>query len=395
LPGLTWIADALVVPCSGRPRDGRGWFLDGGIYDAEGRLVPACQHRGELAQHVAPAQIPRTGLPTTPGRFVFGGWLQRHFGHLLITLGRLWALRDLEGQVEGVVFLRLPDDGFHRPAHGPHRLPMVAELLACLGTGGGGPAVRLVAAPTRFEQLAMPDQILFGAAETCAADNAAWLATLRRMRDAPRVRHGLVLPRLYVSRRRLRETLGRYLFEDMLEENLAAEGYAIMYPECLGIAEQVAAYAAARQVIFAESSALHLAIGQIDPDTPVAVIARRRPMAARLQREIAAADLRRASRIDAIEGAVVALDGRRISAAASFAALALLNFAALRAELVAAGLCHGRNWRLPTGPEIEARIAEAIATRRKLMPNTQVRYITADQLAGVAALDHSAGAAPA
>jgi hypothetical protein len=238
--------------------------------------------------------------------------------------------------------------------------------------------MRLVAAPARFEQLAMPEQILFGAEGTGAAENAAYLAMLRGMRDAPGLPDGLILPRLYVSRRRLPETQGGYLFEDLLEENLAAEGYAIMYPERLPIAAQVAAYASARRLIFAEGSALHLAIGQLDPATPLAVIARRVPVAPSLLRDIRAAGLHRATTISAIRGGIVALDVPRMTAGAAFSALALLDMAPLRDALVAAGMCRGEGWRLPSEAEIEARIAAALATRRRLMPGRRVLFVGHD-----------------
>lgn len=383
MPSLTWLENALVAPCSGRPRDTRGWYLDGGVYDAEGAFVPAARHRGERAQHVAPAALRRDDLPVTPGRFLFGGWLQRHFGHLVITLGRLWAIPELARQLDGVVFLRLPDNHFVEPARSPLRVPMVEEILGCLGIGPRLPA-RIVAAPTRFAQLAMPDQLLLGHRESSEADDAAYVAMLRRMRDAPRVRHGLVLPRLYVSRSRLGEGFGRFLFEDMLEENLAAEGYAILHPECLGIAEQVAIYAAARQVVFAESSAIHLALGQLDPDRPVGIVARRTPVAASLTSQLAAAGLRRVTVVDALRGGVVALDRGRVTRNGTFSGLTLPDFDALRAQLVEAGLCSGMGWRMPTEAEVAARIAEAIALRQRTNPNREVRFVDAAELAAVA-----------
>lgn len=378
MPALTWLRDAQVIPCSGRPRGPRGWFLDGGVYDAEGQFVTASRHLGEATQHVAPATVPPPDTPVTPGRFLFGGWLQRHFGHLLMTLGRLWAVRELAGQIDGVVFLPLPGAALPRRQDGLRAGDPVTGLLACLGIHAGGAPMRLVAASARFEHLAMPEQILFGAEGTGEADNAAYLAMLRGMREAPGIPDGLVLPRLYVSRRRLPETHGAYLFEDLLEENLAAEGYAILYPERLPVAAQVAAYASAQRLIFAEGSAVHLAIGQIDPATPVAVIARREPVAASLLRDIRAAGLRRAAVISAIRGAVVALDVPRMTAGAAFSALALLDMAQLRDALVSAGLCRGEGWRLPSDGETEARIAAALATRRRLMPGKRVLFVGRD-----------------
>ncbi|MBU8546845.1 MULTISPECIES: glycosyltransferase 61 family protein [Roseomonadaceae] len=381
MAGLRWVENALVAPCSGLQRDSQmRWQVDGGVFDAEGALVDSSRHLGDLAMNIQPAECRGEDLPVQPGRYLFGGWLQRHFGHQLTTLGRLWALRQLQNGIDGVVFLRLPDHTFRNPAGSPHKLPAVVDMLACFGIGGPRRPLLMVETPTRFAHLAMPDQILFAQPETTAEDNAEYLAMLRQMRESRRVRKGLVLPRLYVSRRRLPEQQGRDLFEDMLEENLIGEGYAILYPEQMTVSEQVAAYACARQIVFSESSAIHLGIGQVEADQRIAVIARRRPLAASLSREIAAAGLRQARVIQATRGAVMALQDGRVDAYASFTGLALTDMAQLRDELREAGLCRGTDWQLPTEAEIEGRVAEAIAARQALWPERVARYVTAQEM---------------
>jgi hypothetical protein len=253
-------------------------------------------------------------------------------------------------------------------------------MLGCFGIGGPRRPIIMVDKPTRFEQLAMPDQILFGMPDTSPEDNAMYLASLRRMRDSRRVPKGLVLPRLYVSRRLLPETQGRDLFEDMLEENLMAEGYAILNPEQMLVSDQVATYASARQIVFSESSAIHLAIGQIDADQRIAVLARRRPLASSLWRDIAAAGLRQARVIQAVRGAVMSLQDGRVDAHASFTGLCSTDMAQIRDELAEAGMCRGTNWQLPSEVERDRRIAEAVAARQTLWPGRTTRFLRATEM---------------
>ena len=60
-----------------------------------------------------------------------------------------------------------------------------------------------------------------------------------------------------------------------MEANLAAEGYTIYHPEKHDLRSQIATYKAARQVIAAEGSALHLLAMVADPSAKVAIVVRR------------------------------------------------------------------------------------------------------------------------
>jgi hypothetical protein len=371
------VEDALLLPCSGLPRTDLTWRIDGGVFDAAGAPVPEARPREPRMVELAPALPPRGGLPLKPGAFLFGGWLQRHFGHALLGLGRLWALPDLAGQVRAVLFLRLPDNAFHDPRQSPMQVAHVADLLGLLGVGSLARG-RVLREPLRVARLAVPEQLALGAAGASAADNAAYLGMMRRMAAARDLPPGLG-PRLYVSRRRLPETAGRVLFEDLLEENLARERFAILHPEQVGVREQVAAYAAARLAIFAESSAIHLALGVMDPAARLAVVARRRPMAASLRSELGAAGVT-AEVIDVLRGAVMVLEGEAIAASSTFAALAVPDLAALRDRLVAAGFCQGQGWRLPTAEAVGQAVTAALAQRRRAHPGRQVVWVPPELL---------------
>ena len=56
---------------------------------------------------------------------------------------------------------------------------------------------------------------------------------------------------------------------------LAAEGYQIFHPEKHDLRTQIAAYKAARQIIAAEGSALHLLAMVAQPEQQVAIVVRR------------------------------------------------------------------------------------------------------------------------
>jgi hypothetical protein len=232
----------------------------------------------------------------------------------------------------------------------------------------------MIETPERFEALAVPEQALLGAGSP-AAENAAFVAMLRRMQDHLSVRPGPPVPGIYVSRSRLGPGPGGILFEELVEANLRAEGYDVIHPEQLPIPAQVARYAAAERLIFAEGSAIHLGVGFAGPETPVALIRRRPPTATRGIGYLAAAGLRRGVFIDAIRGAVTQIDDHGMAPSGVWSALAVLDFAALRDALVEAGFCHGRAWKLPDAAEQAARIEAEIAERRRAMPRRRFGHV--------------------
>ena len=81
--------------------------------------------------------------------------------------------------------------------------------------------------------------------------------------------------RLYISRARLPNARGGILGEEIVEQNLAAQGYEIFHPEQHALEVQIARYKAARQVVALDGSALHLAAFFLNKGDRVAIVLRR------------------------------------------------------------------------------------------------------------------------
>jgi hypothetical protein len=378
VPHLRWVENALLQPCSGTLRRINAWHVDGGVYDAAGALVPAARHGGDNTRHLAPERMQRDDLAPLPGRWLFGGWLQEHFGHYLAYgLGRLWPFPALAAELDGVAFLCLRDGA--KPTD-PLRNRGVSGMLACLGVGNRVSALT-VREPTRFAQLAVPQHLLIGRPGTPPDNDTAFLALLRSMRASPLVQPAAGAESLYVSRRLLNGK-GGIMFEGLIERNLAAEGYTIVHPETLSVPEQLGLYAGARRLIFAEGSALHLATACLDPNDKVAIVARRQPIGHDLRRWLAASGVRDPTIVQAIRGAISFTVDGRISDRERPTALAVLHLARVRNQLARAGFCKGADWQIPTEDEMQARIAEVLARRRARFPRRDVRFLPADVYAG-------------
>ncbi len=80
--------------------------------------------------------------------------------------------------------------------------------------------------------------------------------------------------RIYVSRSRLSRQTSSPVLEDVLEENLKAEGYDIVYPEALALREQMAVYHGAGTILGTSGSALHLAVMCMDERTRFGLVLR-------------------------------------------------------------------------------------------------------------------------
>ena len=81
--------------------------------------------------------------------------------------------------------------------------------------------------------------------------------------------------KLYVSRSALPAGRGNLIGEKELEARLSDEGYTIYHPQQHDIRHQIATYKAAKKVIAAEGSALHMLAMVADKKTDIAMIVRR------------------------------------------------------------------------------------------------------------------------
>ncbi|WP_287013338.1 glycosyltransferase 61 family protein [Actibacterium sp.] len=234
-----------------------------GVLYADGQY---CGHgalwRGKRPITLAPA-APQQPLTRLQGRWLWGGMLWAHFGHFLAeSTARLWALDHVGGKLDGILYIpkrpRLGDEvkGFHRG---------FLDLLGC------DLPIHVMDTPGEVEELLVPGQG-FGLGAISQGTEAFRAAFHERFgasvaADGPE--------KLYISRSALGLRKGGLLGETFVEEQLAAQGYEIFHPQKHDMKTQIARYKAARQVIAADGSALHLFAMVGGPEQQVAVVLRR------------------------------------------------------------------------------------------------------------------------
>jgi hypothetical protein len=325
-----------------------------GVFDAGGRYVhEAVLWRGRPLM-VEP-ELPGAA-DHLPGRWIWGGVLLNHFGHFLTeSLGRLWALDAVGGQVDGLIFVpkrdAADDDGAGAGMQAYHRLFLDLAKVDV--------PIRVLTRPTRVDLLEVPGQG-FGIGPM-AAGTAAFRAFMaaRFARDvAPEGG-----PRLYISRSGLSALRGGILWETRLEELLAREGYEIFHPQHHPLDRQIARYKAARQIVALDGSALHLAAMSGARDQQVAVIKRRDSQASdSIVTHLAAFLGIRPDVIDVIRRDWVRSDRKR----ADRFSIGELDFAALGLALGRAGYVErGESWPELTEDEAQAAIRGVEATLKR------------------------------
>lgn len=234
-----------------------------GVMTADGDYV---QH-GSLWRGVRPLttkpEFPTEEPEVLEGRWLWGGVLWAHFGHFLTeSAARIWALNELDEEPDGILFVpKRPKVGAAiRPFHNSFVDLMSKDL-----------PIKVATQPLSVEKLIVPGQG-FGLG---LISNGT-----QKYRDAIHARFGRdVEPegpeKLYISRSALGLGKGGLLGENHLEDLLKEEGYEIFHPEKHDFNTQIARYKAAKQVIAADGSALHLFAMVGRPDQSVAMILRR------------------------------------------------------------------------------------------------------------------------
>jgi capsular polysaccharide biosynthesis protein len=331
--GVAAYPDAVIVPPSSAVEHRRA-HLELAVLDRHGALIEAAvsatERKGSAGWRPSPAQAAPTDR--LAGRWLFGGLASHHFGHQITrSLGRLAGLAEA-GRVDGIVYV--PTD-FRSLA--PGEFEALGRLLAGLRIAL---PLRLITQTTRVEELVVgPDR--FGEATRGFAD-PGYVAWARATLVDPALRP-VAGRRLYVTRRQLGPLAGRFLCEDLLEENLRAAGYEVFAPERASVAEQIAAYRLAERIVAAEGSALHLVAFAADAGARVAAIQRSEPPAYLIVNHLTSFLGPRARFVDAVKRLHLPPTRR------SNGAIAALDFAALREALVDwGGLSPDAPWAEPS-----------------------------------------------
>lgn len=259
---IVTLKNAIVVP----PVES-GFIQPSGVLEADGAYCP----HGALWRKFRPLSTeptkPEKVGKTIKGRWLWGGVLWAHFGHFLVeSTARLWALNNLDKPVDGILFI-------------PKR-PRVGEAVRGFHTDfvnllAPGMPIQVATKPAQVEELIVPGQG-FGLGLITAGT--------QKFRDA--IHEGFakdIAPdgpeKIYISRSALGLGKGGLLGEERLEELLAKEGYETFHPQQYDLATQIARYKAAKKVIAADGSAIHLYAMVGGPDQPVAIILRRKSTA--------------------------------------------------------------------------------------------------------------------
>ena len=234
-----------------------GILTSDGAYHASGALW-----RNGRALTTKP-DLPKDDLPVRKGTWLWGGVLWMHFGHFLVeSTARLWALEHLNEEIDGILFVP------KRPRNGDEVNDFQRMLVGCMGTDA---PLACAGAPERVERLIVPGQgfglgpMITGTEEFRAAFAKRFGQDIKA--DGPE--------KLYISRSLLPAGRGNLIGEAELEAKLTDEGYTIYHPEKHDIRHQIATYKAAKKVIAAEGSALHMLAMVADRKADVAMIVRR------------------------------------------------------------------------------------------------------------------------
>ena len=319
----------------------RGEF---GIYGPDGTALPMSDIAGdELTTFPADQMTWPEDHAEITGPTLFAGLVMEQFGHVLMnSLGRLWALQHLPADTT-LVFVPK-----RKPA--PRNYPHLRTVLDMLGVRND---FVITKGPMRLREV-YTARDLFGEryGGLGAPEFFAWL-------DGRLPASGPVDParKVYLSRSGLGMDVGRFACEDHLETLLAAQGYEIIAPETLSLAEQVALYQSAGRLIFAEGSALHLFSMLRRPEQKVAVILRRDSLPQLIRTQMQSRPGTPVAELHALRR--VFWPPRR----SDHLSVSLLDFKALRKGLVAADLL------APDAPwEPPSFEAEAISLEAGLEP---------------------------
>lgn len=250
--------NAVLVPPSGPERP-----QICGAFAADGTALTESLRSGGSADQ------PRTALPESAakaeqhlaGKWLFGGVISGHFGHMLCeATGRLWALNEA-ADVEGVVFFARPFDKVRRARRAYAQLAALLEL----------PRMEVINQPTSVENILLADQGL-GSGELLNGRPEAREFLRERLAKLPPDGSDR---RFYITRSGQPARRGKVLDEQGIEGLFAAAGYEILRPEVHPLAAQVAMFRAASHVVATEGSPLHLVSFAAPAGCKVAVIKRR------------------------------------------------------------------------------------------------------------------------
>lgn len=332
---IEFLTNGVVAPLTALTRSpGETGNFDGGVYRADGTV---CNRSLQIKHGYRNSPRPFSELSVRDalsGRHIYCGMLHDwHFGHFIVeSTTRLWAIKELEDTYDTLLFYT---------RHPGKSTPNYAlEMIKTLGWKKG---ITLIQAPTKIEHMAVPSQVSHAKLGIIHGH-----PLVRRLfSDVVGKKEGLP-KRVYVSRSKLKPDDGIILLETQIEANLAFEGYAIFHPQEHSIDDQLAVYAHADEIIFAEGSPMHLYAYVCRPEQRIYVIWRRRviPMFIWQMQTFSAPPLNE-------EPCINALWLPQGIGDPSQRAKSVLDFEKLKIDLMKRGFIKGDDWISPANTDLD------------------------------------------
>lgn len=212
-----------------------------GIFDENKKLVPASlQYRGKTHQFV-PKKIPQD-IPYIDSDVILVGRIYPHFGHFLVEhLNRLWGASKTLHNVKFMFINNLGIDVQN----------FVYDFMTIYGIKHDD--VIILNSSAKFRRVYIPSQTL--------NIKSAWISTKMPIgyRAMANNVQGAKYDKVYMSRTKLPQQM-RTIGEEKIQKIFEKNGYKIIYPETMSIAEQIAAVADAKFLAGCAGTALHWAL---------------------------------------------------------------------------------------------------------------------------------------
>lgn len=338
---VTTLQGATIVP----PAPARQSFVQAaGVLEADGSYCAtgALWRNGRALTIEPPA--PTGDVAKRSGTWLWGGVLWMHFGHFIVeSTSRLWALDGLSEDIDGILFMP------KRPRNGSEVLDFQKDFVALMGHNV---PVECLDAPTTVERLIVPGQG-FGLGPMIPGTDAFRKAFAFNFAKDVKPEGA---DKLYISRSALPAGRGSLIGEAELEAHLQGQGYTIFHPQQHDLRSQIAAYKAAKHIIAAEGSALHLLGMVARHDQKVAIVVRR-PSGAT---DNLVQHLRSFASIDPVVLTHLNRSWKPLGAAKPRSWMGELDMPALQADLVTAGFvsAEGKPWASLDPSDVRERLGD-------------------------------------
>ena len=240
------VENAVVLPLKKRlDKEGKGFFL-GGITDEKGKFFEPSAHIHDFKTETGSLKKGYPFDPNTvfcdPGTVIYGGILFDHFGHFLTeSVNRLWFVVKNRNLSYPIVFIKEKNREVSS---------QIIEFFKLIGVEKE--RLLFIDVPTKFSKIIVPCQ------SSVFANYYSELFLVPYQVAAAGIK-AKSYERIYLSRRKFRTGI-TIIGEEKLEKAFKANGFKVIYPERLGLSEQIAYIKGAKEMASVMGTATHLSL---------------------------------------------------------------------------------------------------------------------------------------